>query len=177
MIRAPEIRDGVKTRRQYRHQRSLFDGDRKWVRIASAFDAIPETLARTSLGDLAEGDSVNVERAMRADARFDGHIVQGHVDGVGRVAAMDRQGEDVRLYIDCDEEFAALLVEKGSVTIAGISLTVVGVRAGQFDVALIPHTLAVTTLGTIEVGERVNLEADILGKYVQRYLSRIRPSS
>ncbi len=140
-----------------------------------AFDAIRETLDRTSLGALGPGSSVNLERAMRADGRFDGHIVQGHVDERGRVRSWDREGSDVRLDVETSAEFADLLVGKGSVTIDGVSLTVVGVRGDGFDVALIPHTLEVTTLGRLEPGVPVNLEADVLGKYVKQYLERIAP--
>ena len=137
------------------------------------FDAIPETLARTSMGDLRVGSRINLERPLRADQRLDGHIVQGHVDETGTVARLERKGEDVRLHVDTTEEFARLLVEKGSVAIDGVALTVVGVRDDGFDVALIPHTLAVTTLGDRRPGDRVNLEADVLGKYVKRYLERL----
>lgn len=138
-----------------------------------AFEAVRETLERSSLGGLRVGSSVNLERAMRADARLDGHIVQGHVDGTGHVRALDRRGDDVRLAVACEPAFAELLVPKGSVAIDGVSLTVVGVAADGFDVALIPHTLAVTTLGERQPGDRVNLEADVLGKYVRTYLERI----
>ncbi len=138
-----------------------------------AFEAVRETLVRTSIGGLGEGDRVNLERAMRADARLDGHIVQGHVDATGRVERLERESDDVRLYVACDAEFADLLVEKGSVAIDGVSLTVVGVRPDGFDVALIPHTLAVTTLGERRPGDRVNLEADVLGKYVKRYVQQV----
>ena len=140
-----------------------------------AFDAVRETLDRTSLGAQAIGGAVNVERAMRADGRLDGHIVQGHVDTTGTVRALQRSGDDVRLEVGCTPGFAELLVEKGSVTIDGVSLTVVGVAEDAFDVALIPHTLAVTTLGRLETGDPVNLEADVLGKYVKRYLERVLP--
>jgi riboflavin synthase len=112
---------------------------------------------------------------MRADARLDGHIVQGHVDATGKVVRLERDGDDVRLFVDCPPELADLLVEKGSVAIDGVSLTVVGVRPDGFDVALIPHTLAVTTLGERAPGDRVNLEADVLGKYVKKYLERVLP--
>jgi riboflavin synthase len=138
-----------------------------------AFDAVAETLERTSLGALEPGRRVNLERAMRADGRLDGHIVQGHVDGLGRVRELQHRGSDVRLFVDCDPGFARLLVEKGSVAVDGVSLTVVGVGGSGFDVALIPHTLAVTTLGDVGPGTPVNLEADVLGKYVLRYLERI----
>jgi len=139
------------------------------------FEAMRETLDRTSLAGLGAGARVNLERAMRADARLDGHIVQGHVDATGRVARLSRAGDDVRLFVDCPPEFAELLVEKGSVAIDGVSLTLVGVRRDGFDVALIPHTLAVTTLGERAPGDRVNLEADVLGKYVKKYLERVLP--
>jgi riboflavin synthase len=138
-----------------------------------AFEAVRETLDRTSLGGLRPGGRVNLERAMRAGARLDGHIVQGHVDATGRVRALEQRGDDVRLAVDCDPDFAALLVPKGSVAIDGVSLTVVGVEAAGFDVALIPHTLAVTTLGERQPGDCVNLEADVLGKYVKKYLDRL----
>ena len=138
-----------------------------------SFEAVAETLARTNLGELAIGSGVNLERAMRADQRLDGHIVQGHVDAVGRVRALNREGADVRLVIDCDPSFSVLLVDKGSVAIDGVSLTVVHAETRGFDVALIPHTLESTTLGHRRAGDRVNLEADVLGKYVKHYVERV----
>lgn len=137
------------------------------------FQAVRETLSKTSLGDLAVGSPVNLERAMRADARLDGHIVQGHVDGTGLVRSVERDGDDVRFAVDTDAGFADLLVEKGSVAIEGVSLTVCDVGENGFDVALIPHTLEVTTLGGLAPGRRVNLEADVLGKYVKKYLGKL----
>ncbi len=137
-----------------------------------AFEAVPETLARTSLGGRRAGDRVNVERPLRADSRLDGHIVQGHVDAAGEVVALDRLGDDVRLRVRCPEEVARMLVHKGSVALDGVSLTVIEPSEREFAVALIPHTLAVTTLGDRRPGDRVNVEVDILGKYVQRYLER-----
>jgi riboflavin synthase len=137
------------------------------------FEAVRETLDRSSLGDLRIGSRVNLERALRADGRLDGHIVQGHVDGTGRVRAIERRDDDVRFAVDCESEFAALLVPKGSIAIDGVSLTLVQVGAGGFDVALIPHTLAATNLADRQPGDRVNLEADVLGKYVQKYLERL----
>jgi riboflavin synthase len=137
------------------------------------FDAIPETLEKTSLGALSAGGRVNLERAMRADGRFDGHIVQGHVDECGSVQAWQRDGDDVRLSLTTSPGFANALIEKGSVTIDGVALTIVGLRADGFDVALIPHTLEVTTLGDLEPGAPVNLEGDVIGKYVKRYLERM----
>ena len=139
-----------------------------------SFQAVPETLSHTSLGDRVVGDPINVERAMRATDRFDGHIVQGHVDGTGTVAALDRAGDDVRLRIDCEPAIAELLVPKGSVTLDGVSLTVVDPDAHGFSVALIPHTLSVTTLADRIVGDRANLEVDVIGKYVHQFLTRFR---
>jgi riboflavin synthase len=147
------------------------DGD------ALHFDAVKETMDLTALGDLGVDTRVNVERAMRADGRLDGHIVQGHVDGTGRVRALERRGDDVRLEIDCGPEITDVLVPKGSVAIDGVSLTVVDVTPEGFDVALIPHTLAETNLGSRASGDRVNLEADVLGKYVRRYLDRVLPAA
>ncbi len=141
-----------------------------------AFDAVRETLQRTGLGELRPGARVNLERALRAGGRLDGHLVQGHVDATGRVARLERREEDVRLFVACDPAFAELLVEKGSVAIDGVSLTVVGVQADGFDVALIPHTLRETTLGERRPGDRLNLEADVLGKYVKKYLDRVLAS-
>lgn len=137
------------------------------------FDAVLETLDRTALGALRPGARVNLERAMRADGRLDGHWVQGHVDATGRVRSIEREGDDVRFRVDCAAEFATLLVPKGSVTIDGVSLTVCGVEPEGFDVVLIPHTLRVTTLGERAPGDAVNLEADVLGKYVRSYLERL----
>lgn len=143
------------------------DGDRL------SFDVVRETLERTALGALAPGARVNLERALRADGRLDGHIVQGHVDGVGRVRALERRGDDVVLAVECDPAFADLLVDKGSVAVDGVSLTVMQAAPDGFSVALIPHTLDVTTLGARAPGDRVNLEADVLGKYVKRYVERV----
>ncbi len=137
-----------------------------------SFDAVRETLERTNLGELRSDSRVNLERALRADGRLDGHLVQGHIDGTGRVVRVEQRGEDVRFIVDSDSSFADLLVEKGSVAIDGVSLTVVTVEKHGFDVVLIPHTLLETTLGDSEPGQRLNLEADILGKYVRRYLER-----
>ena len=140
------------------------------------FEAVRETLERTSLGELVENAGVNLERAMRADGRLDGHIVQGHVDGTGEVRSLERRGDDVRLVVDCGPEISDFLVEKGSVAIDGVSLTVVDVLPSGFDVALIPHTLEATNLGDRKPSDRVNLEADVLGKYVKRYLDRVVPA-
>ena len=139
------------------------------------FEAIPETLEKTRLGGFAAGDSVNLERAMSLAGRFDGHMVQGHVDGVGRIRRFDRRDHEALLHIECDVELALQLVDKGSVTIDGVSLTVVRVVQDGFHVALIPHTLEVTTLSNLSVGDAVNLEVDVFGKYVKQYLDRVLP--
>ena len=139
-----------------------------------SFQAVPETLQRTALGTRKAGDRVNIERALRADARLDGHIVQGHVDGTGIVQEVRQLGDDVRLRIRCGSEIGRLLVPKGSVAVDGVSLTVIDPDADSFSVTLIPHTLRVTTLGELREGDAVNLEGDVLGKYVHRYLDQLR---
>lgn len=135
------------------------------------FDVVPETLSRTNLGFIGEGDRVNVERAMPADGRFDGHIVQGHVDGVGTVESISRDEDGVLMMIEAGEALMRYIVEKGSITVDGVSLTVARQGESVFGVALIPHTLDVTTLGLRKPGDVVNLEVDILSKYVERLLS------
>ena len=140
-----------------------------------SFEAIPETLKKTRLAGFATGDAVNLERAMSSAGRFDGHMVQGHVDGVGRIRRFDQKDHEALLHIECDIELALQLVEKGSVTIDGVSLTVVGVVEDGFHVALIPHTLEVTTISNLSVGDDVNLEVDVFGKYVKQYLDRVLP--
>ena len=135
------------------------------------FDMGPETLARTALGDLAAGDAVNLERPMRLGGLVGGHLVQGHVDGVGIVVDLTRQAETARLTIEWrDQALAPLLIPQGSVAVDGVSLTVARLGAGDFEIMIIPHTLAVTTLGALRKGQRVNLEMDMIGKYVQRIL-------
>lgn len=139
-----------------------------------AVDVIHESLARTALGSLVTGDPVDLERPMAGNGRFDGHIVQGHVDGVGRVLAVMPEGGSRRMRIGLPVELARYTVEKGSIAVDGVSLTITGVSAiGEepwFEVALIPHTLEVTVLGRRAVGEPVNLEVDVLAKYVERLM-------
>ncbi len=142
-----------------------------------AFQVVPESLRMTSLGSRKVGGALNLERAMRADARLDGHIVQGHVDGVGTVREVRADGDDQLVRIDCPAELAAQLVPKGSITVEGVSLTAVEPDDRGFWVALIPHTRAVTTLGSLAPGQEVNLELDVLGKYVFRYLTRMRDAN
>jgi riboflavin synthase len=134
-------------------------------------DVIPETLQRTNLGALTRSTQVNLERPMPADGRFDGHIVQGHVDGIGTLAGIERSDDGgVVMSIDASESLHRYLVEKGSVTVDGVSLTVASLTGEGFSVALIPHTLEVTTLGLRNEGDTVNLEVDVLAKYVERLL-------
>jgi riboflavin synthase len=135
-------------------------------------DVVAETLRRSNLGSVRAGDRVNVERPMRADGRFDGHIVQGHVDATGEVAAVVPEGEGSLVRIAAPPDGLRYVVEKGSITVDGVSLTVTSVDADGFEVALIPHTLAVTTLGLRRPGDTVNLEFDVLAKYVERLLER-----
>jgi riboflavin synthase len=137
-----------------------------------AFHAVPETLARTTLARLRPGDAVNLEPALRAGDPLGGHYVQGHVDGVGVVRFVDAEGEGLRVVVATPSEILRYCVEKGSVAIDGVSLTVAEVAEDAFAVALVPHTLSATTLGQLAPGRAVNLEADVLAKYVERLLSR-----
>jgi riboflavin synthase len=137
-----------------------------------AADAVAETLARTSLGAVAAGDPVNLERPVRLADRLGGHLVQGHVDGTGRIRARRALPDgSAEFEIDAPAPVLRYVVEKGSVAVDGISLTVVTVDEGGFSVAVIPHTLAVTTLGSRRSGDAVNLEVDLVAKYVERLTS------
>lgn len=137
-----------------------------------AADLVSETLRRSNLGSVVEGDQVNLERPMRADGRFDGHVVQGHVDATGEVTAIVPEGEGSLLRIAAPPDGLRYVVEKGSITVDGVSLTVTSVDADGFEIALIPHTISVTTLGLRHPGDHVNLEFDVLAKYVERLLER-----
>jgi len=134
------------------------------------FQMGPETLERTNLGSLAPGDQVNLERPVRLSDRLGGHLVQGHVDGVGRIAERQRQDSWELVWFTAPIELTAQLIPKGSIAIDGVSLTLVDVRMDRFSVALIPHTLQHTTLGFKAIGAAVNLETDLLGKYVWKAL-------
>jgi riboflavin synthase len=139
---------------------------------ALEFDLSAETLARTCFGEFEPGRVVNLERALKLDDRLGGHLVSGHVDGVGRITAIeDSHDGGVRMGFEVPAGFERYLIEKGSVTIDGISLTVVEPRGQRFDVALISETLAKTNLGSARVGQRVNLEADLVGKWIERLVS------
>jgi riboflavin synthase len=131
-----------------------------------AFDVVPETLSRTK----PFGERVNVEPALRAGDQLGGHYVQGHVDGVGTVTAVEPEGDGARLTIDSDEEVCRYCIEKGSIAVDGVSLTIAALADGGFEIALVPQTLAKTTLSTLRPGDQVNLEVDVLGKYVERLL-------
>ena len=139
-----------------------------------AFEAVPETLARSALGRLEPGGGVNLEPALRAGDALGGHIVQGHVDGVATVAAVTPEGEGVRMRLTAGPGLLRYVVEKGSVAVQGTSLTIAAVDDDGFEVALIPHTLEATTLGTLEPGAPVNVEVDVLAKYVEKLVARER---
>lgn len=139
-------------------------------------DAVSETLARTALGRRGVGDRVNLERAVRVGDRLGGHLVQGHVDGVGEVTAVTDQGTGCRLTVGAPPELLRYVVEKGSITIDGVSLTVASRSDDGFSVALIPHTLDHTTLGTAAVGRQVNVEVDLVAKYVEALAAPYRSS-
>jgi riboflavin synthase len=137
-----------------------------------AADAVVETLQRTNLGALGAGDPVNLERPLRIGDRLGGHLVQGHVDTTGSVSALTRQTDgSLLLSIDAPRSILRYLVEKGSITVDGISLTVVGVTDTSFTIAVIPHTQAVTTIANTAIGTSVNLEADMIAKHVERLLT------
>jgi riboflavin synthase len=131
------------------------------------FDVSQESLAVTTLGQLAAGEAVNLERPLRIGDRLGGHLVLGHVDGVGHVVAAAAEGAGRRLTFEVPPVLRVLLIPKGSVAVDGVSLTVAGLQGNHFTVAVIPHTLEVTTLGRRQVGARVNLEMDVIGKYVR----------
>jgi riboflavin synthase len=136
-----------------------------------AFDVVPETLARTALAGLGPGDPVNLEPALRVGDPLGGHVVQGHVDAVGRVRSLEPEEGSRRVWVDAPESVVRYCLEKGSIAVDGVSLTVAALDDDGFEVALIPHTLEVTTLGRLEAGDQVNLETDVLAKVVERLLA------
>ena len=135
-------------------------------------DVMAETLRRTSLGKLVTDSPVNLERAARVDSRLGGHIVQGHVDGTGEVAAIEPSEQWTVMAIEVPAELTRYMVEKGSITVDGVSLTIVSVTDSRFTISLIPTTLAETNLGAKQVGDRVNIEVDVLAKYVEKLVQR-----
>jgi riboflavin synthase len=136
------------------------------------FDLAEETLRVTTLGGVGAGDPVNLERPLRFDGRLGGHLVLGHVDGVGRVTRVHPEGDGMRVDVEVPVRLRPLLIPKGSVAVDGVSLTVAALEDDAFAVALIPHTLAVTTLGRRRPGDPVNLEMDVIGKYVRGFLEQ-----
>jgi riboflavin synthase len=134
------------------------------------FDLLEESLDRTNLGGLKPGDPVNLERALRVDGRLGGHFVQGHVDCTAEVVSVTEKGPDVRLEIILPAVFARYAAFKGSITVNGVSLTIAEISASSFTVWIIPHTLESTNLGDLQQGDTVNLEFDVLAKYVERLL-------
>jgi riboflavin synthase len=136
------------------------------------FEAVWESLARTTLGELAEGEAVNVEPALRAGDPLGGHYVQGHVDGTGRVRSVEPESDGTRIWVDVPANLRRYCVEKGSLAVDGVSLTVAAVDAEGLAIALVPHTLRETTLGALSPGEAVNVEVDVLAKYVEQLASR-----
>ena len=137
------------------------------------FQVGPETLAKTNLGQLAVGDAVNLEQALRVGDRLGGHFVTGHIDGLGTIVKKEQQGEWLMIEFACPENFDELMVNKGSIAIDGISLTVVMSEPGRFSVMLIPHTRDHTALGPKGVGSTVNLELDLLAKHVQKLMANL----
>jgi len=133
-----------------------------------AFDAVPETIARSNLGRLAEGAEVNLEPALRAGEPLGGHFVQGHVDGVGRVRSLEPEGDGARLSLELGPEILRYCVEKGSLTVDGVALTVAAVADDGVEIALVPFTLQETTLSALGPGDEVNVEVDLLAKYAER---------
>jgi riboflavin synthase len=134
------------------------------------FDVSIETMRRSALGRLEPGSTVNLERPVTLMTRLGGHLVQGHVDGVGEIVSFEPKGDGARVAFRIPGELAAFVVEKGSIAVDGVSLTAASVDGDRIDVALIPHTLAATTLGSATVGDRVNVEVDLMAKYVERLL-------
>jgi riboflavin synthase len=138
-----------------------------------AFDVSGETLDRSTLGRLQTGAAVNLERPVTLLGRLGGHLVQGHVDGVGTVRAVERTGSDCRLLVELPAGLERYVVEKGSIAVDGVSLTAAGVDGRRVAIALVPHTLAVTTLGRVGAGDLVNVEVDLMAKYVERLVGSL----
>ncbi len=135
------------------------------------FNISPETIKSTNLGDIKVNDKVNLERALRMSDRFGGHLVTGHVDGVGRVIDKRREGDYTFYTFEASPEILRYIVIKGSIAVDGISLTVIGLDSKSFSVAIIPHTMTATNIGEKGIGDKVNIEVDIIGKYVERFMN------
>jgi riboflavin synthase len=144
----------------------------------ATFDAVEETIARSNLRELKQGDAVNVERSLRLGDRLGGHFVTGHVDGTGTLRKVEKLASSVVLTVECEPALTDYMIDKGSVALEGVSLTLTSVTRGRFSVALIPHTLEVTALGGKKTGAHLNIEADVLGKWVRRLLGKgVKPGS
>ena len=130
------------------------------------FEMVGETIEKTNLGYLESGDNVNIERSLKVGQRLEGHFVLGHVDGVGTISKLQKQTNQVKIWIKIPKELSKYIIKKGSVTVDGISLTVVDVLKDQFSVSIIPHTMKITNLNYKQVGDKVNIETDVLGKYI-----------
>lgn len=142
--------------------------------LSSAFEAdvMAETMRRTSMGMLKKGSTVNLERAMQLNGRFGGHIVSGHIDGIGTVINKINEDNAVLVTVSADSSIMKYIVYKGSVTLDGISLTVADVKGDRFTVSIIPHTANETTLLTKNIGEKINIECDVVGKYIEKFVSK-----
>jgi len=145
----------------------------KLSKSEAEFEMVAETIRRTNLGDVRRGDNVNIERSIRVGDRLEGHFVLGHVDGTGIIDRIEKMPSETKIWIKLKKGLAKSLVSKGSIAVDGISLTVVDVKGDLVSVSLIPHTLRITTFGLRRNGDRVNIETDILGKYVTSNLPRI----
>ena len=142
------------------------------LKSVAFFEVVKETMKRTALGFLKVGDHVNLERSLRVNDRLEGHIVLGHVDGVGKIQEIKKDSSETKMWIRVNKKISKYLVPKGSVALDGISFTIVDVSETKFSIALVPHTLAVTTFKNKEKGDKLNIEADILSKYVTKLLPR-----
>jgi riboflavin synthase len=142
------------------------------LKSVAFFEVVKETMKRTALGFLKVGDHVNLERSLRVNDRLEGHIVLGHVDGVGKIQEIKKARSETKMWINVNKEISKYLVPKGSIALDGTSFTIVDVSETRFSIALVPHTLAVTTFKNKQKGDKVNIEADILGKYVAKLLPR-----
>ena len=139
-------------------------------------EIVPETVSRTTFGNLRVGDRVNLERPLRLSDRIDGHLVQGHVDGVGRVAAREERGNSLWYEVEIPEDLTPFVIEKGSIALDGISLTIAGLTDSLAAVSIIPHTASITTFGGRQIGDEVNIEVDMIGRYVASLLHSGRSS-
>ena len=145
------------------------------VKIENNFfsvDVAPETLSLTTLGTLKEGELVNFERALKLNGRLDGHLVSGHIDGVGKIISKETKGNAILFRIEVNKELSYYMIKKGSVAIDGISLTINSLNINSFDISIIPHTLSLTTLNSKNIGSKVNIETDIVGKYLEKFTNK-----